>query len=143
MGYNVNFLDGLATLMNSRGIGVYKPTGVYVEPEKAITIGVTPMEPDRVFTMTTYPVIDTDLTTVTTGVQFRIRGDRDPRTAESMADDLYDLLHNRQHYMLGPIHVELSWRQSATWLGQDTDQRMERIENFYFRAERAAPNQIA
>lgn len=143
MTYNVDFLDGLASLMDAAGVGVYKPTGVYDPADKSITFGLTPLAPDMNFTITTYPVNDTDLTTVTTGVQFRIRGDRDPRTAEGMADDLYNLLHNRRHYKLGPISVELSWRQSAAWLGQDTDQRTERVENFYFHAERAAPHQIA
>lgn len=143
MSYNVDFLDGLGLMLHSRQIGVYRPTGTYSPGEVAITIGVTPDQPDRNITMTTYPVTDSDLTSVTTGVQFRLRGDRDPRTVERMADQIYDLLHGRQHYQLGQIHVELSWRQSATWLGQDSNQRMERIENLYFRAERAAPNQIA
>jgi hypothetical protein len=125
--YNVDFLDGLATLIQSAGIGTYRPTGVYLPGETAITIGVTPSEPDRNITITTYPIADSDLTTVTTGLQVRIRGGRDPREAEGIADQMYDLLHNKSHYKLG----------------QDTDQRMERAENFYFHAERAAPNQIA
>lgn len=143
MGYNVNFLDGLATLLHNAAVGTFRPTGVYLASETAITIGVTPSEPDKNITLTTYPVADSDLTTVTTGVQARIRGGRDPREAEGIADSMYDLLHNKRHYLLGTIHVEVSWRQSATWLGQDTDQRMERVENFYFHAERASPNQIA
>jgi hypothetical protein len=143
MGYNVDLLDGIANLIASAGVGTYRPTGAYQPNETAITIGVTPDRPDRNITLTTYPVEDTDLTTVITGLQCRIRAGRDPRDAEGIADDLYDLLHNKRHYRLGAIPVELSWRQSATWLGQDSDQRMERVENFYFRAERAAPNQIA
>lgn len=143
MGYNVDFLDGIAKMFQAFAIGVYRPSGVYLPDEVAITMAVTPAKPDKNITITTYPVEDTDLTTVITGLQCRIRSGRDPRVAEATADAIYDLLHNKRHYMLGPIHVELSWRQSATWLGQDSDQRMERVENFYFRAERAAPNQIA
>ncbi len=143
MGYNVDLFDGLASLIQQAGIGVYKPTGVYLPNEVAVTMAITPDKPDKNITVTTYPVEDTDLTTVITGVQFKLRAGRDPRVVEAAADSLYDLFHNKRHYRLGPIHVELSWRQSATWLGQDSDQRIERVENFYFRAERAAPNQIA
>lgn len=142
MGFNADIFDGLAKLIQTAGIATYRTTGVYTAGEIGITFGVTPDKPDRNITITTYPVTDTDLTTVTTGVQIRLRAGRDPRDVENLSDALYNLLHNRKHYRLNDVPVELSWRQSAAWLGQDSDQRMERVENFYMHAERAAPNQI-
>lgn len=142
MGFNSDIFDGLAKLLQSAGVAVYRPTGVYTAGETAITFGVTPDKPDRNITITTYPVADADLTTVTLGVQMRMRAGRDPRDLENLSDAVYDVLHNRRHFRLNNVHVELAWRQSAAWLGQDSDQRMERVENFYLHAERAAPNQI-
>lgn len=142
MGFNSDIFDGLAKLLQSANIAAYKPTGVYAANETAITFGVTPDKPDRNITITTYPVADADLTTVTLGVQFRMRAGRDPRDLENLSDSVYDLLHNKRHFQLNSVHVELAWRQSAAWLGQDSSQRMERVDNFYLHAERASPHQI-
>ena len=141
-GYNSNLLTGLATQLQTSGIGRFITGGVYDEGDTAITIGTQPAQPDRVITLMSYPVEDSDLGNVITGVQMKFRAGRDPRQVEDLSDSVYDLLHNKSGYRLGSIYVLLSWRQSATWFGQDTDQRVERVENYYLRAERPAPNSV-
>lgn len=139
-GYNTRLMTGLGQLLDSQGLGVFATTGTYSVTDWGVFIGVTPDKPDLAITMMTYPVEDTDLTSVITGVQFRLRGLRDPREIENMSDAIYDLLHMRQHYEINGIPVNLSWRQSGAWMGQDTNQRIERVENFYLRTEREAPH---
>lgn len=142
MGFNADLLVGLATLLRDGGQGQFSQDGSYADDRPGIYLGTDPGRLSETLTMNTYPVEDTDLTNVTVGVQMRLRGGRDPLRVSGRCDDLYDLLHNRQHYQLNGVHVNLSWRQSGTWVGQDSDQRMERVENFYFRAERPAPYKL-
>lgn len=141
-GYNSKLLTGFGQLLETEGLGVFATSGTYPDDVWGVFIGMTPDKPDRALTLMSYPVDDSDLTNVITGVQFRMRGGRDPREVENMSDAVYDLLHNRSHYTVNGIHIELSWRQSGAWMGQDANQRVERVENFYMHAERSALNQI-
>lgn len=140
-GYNASLLDGYGQLLDAAGVAAYATTGVYPADQAAIFIGITPDQPDSAVTLMTYPVDNNDLGNATTGLQIKIRG---PRTAVTgiidLSDAVYDLLHNRQHYEVNGVHVELSWHQSGAWMGQDDNQRVERVDNFYLRAERVAPN---
>ncbi|QNJ57623.1 tail terminator [Streptomyces phage Keanu] len=138
-GYNSRLLTGLGQLLDAEDLGVFATSGTYPEEGWAVFIGLTPDKPDRAITLMSYPVEDTDLTSVITGVQFRFRGGRDPREIENQSDAVYNLLHNKEHYALNGVSVNLSWRQSGAWMGQDTNQRIERVENFYLRTEREAP----
>ncbi len=141
-GYNSKLMTGLAQLIEDEGLGTFATSGTYPPDVWGLFIGLTPDQPDRACSLMSYPVADTDLTVVITGVQFRLRGTRDPREVENMSDALYDLLHNRSHYVVNGIHIELSWRQSGAWMGQDANQRVERVENFYLHADRSAPSKI-
>lgn len=138
-GYNSRLMTGLGQLLADNDLGVFSTSGAYPVDQWAIFIGLTPDKPDRAITLMSYPVEDIDLTSVITGVQFRFRAGRDPREIENQSDAVYDLLHNREHYRLGGVAVNLSWRQSGSWLGQDASQRIERVENFYLRTERESP----
>lgn len=141
-GYNSKLMTGLAELLAAEGLGTFATEGTYGVDDWGIFLGLTPDQPDRAITLMTYPVDDKDLTTVITGVQVRFRGRRDPREVENQCDAVYNLLHNKQHYYVNGIPIDLSWRQSGAWMGQDGNQRLERVENFYLHAERAAPNQL-
>lgn len=138
-GYNTRLMTGLGQLFSDGGLGVFATEGSYPPDGWAIFIGLTPDKPDKAITLMAYPVEDTDLTSTITGMQIRFRGGRDPREIENQSDAVYDLMHNRDHYQVGGISVNLSWRQSGAWLGQDTNQRIERVENYYLRTEREAP----
>lgn len=141
-GYNSKLMTGLAQLIQDEGLATFATTGTYPPEAWGLFIGLTPDQPDRACALMSYPVEDTDLAVVITGVQFRLRGSRDPREVENMSDALYDLFHNRSHYVVNGIHIELSWRQSGAWMGQDANQRVERVENFYLHADRSAPSKI-
>lgn len=139
-GYTSQLLDGLAQLIADEGLAVYRTDGTYAEGETAITFSVMPDAPDQVLCLTAYPVEDTDLTDATTGVQCRMRAGRDPRVLDGLADGLRDLLHNREHFTLGLVHVALCWRQSQAPMGQDAHGRMELSANYYARTIRDAPH---
>lgn len=140
MGYSSSLLDGLAQLLDGAGLGVYRPAGIYAEGERAIGFGRLPAAPDEVLWLTTYPVEDTDLPDVITGVQIRMRGGEDPLALEDLADDVRDLLHNRRHEVIGGVRVELMWRQSQAPMGQDEHGREELAANYYVRAQRPGPH---
>lgn len=141
-GYNSALMTGVGQLLEDEGLGVFSTEGPYGPDSWGVFFGLTPDQPDRAITLMTYPVEDTDLTSVITGLQIRLRGRRDPREVEDVSDAIYDLLHNKEHYTLGGVAVNLSWRQSGAWMGQDANQRIERVENFYLRTERDAPHLI-
>jgi len=133
-------LTGLGVELERAGLGVFATSGVYPADAWGLFLGLLPDQPDRAIAMNTYPVEDTDLTNVVTGVQFRFRAGRDPREVEDASDAVYDLLHMREHYTLGGVPVNLSWRQSGAWMGQDANRRVERVENFYLCTERESPH---
>lgn len=139
-GYTKQLLDGLAQLIADQGLATYRPDGVYAEGETGITFSVMPDTPDRVLCLTAYPVDDGPLADITTAVQARMRASRDPRDLDDLADDLRDLLHNREHFALGLIHVNAAWRQSQAPMGQDAHGRMELSANYYFRTVRPGPH---
>ncbi|MFJ6578369.1 minor capsid protein [Streptomyces sp. NPDC091368] len=138
-GYTTTLIDGLGRLIDDAGIAVWRPDGVISAGETGLYDAIVPPEPDRAVGMTAYPVEDTDLADAMTGVQLRIRAGRNPGDVNDLADAVFGLLHNRQHYELGGIHVALSWRQSQAWIGQDEHGRMELTSNYYFRTVRSGP----
>ncbi|MEU6168093.1 minor capsid protein [Streptomyces tanashiensis] len=141
-GYTTSLLEGLGVLIDGAGIAVWRPDGVIGPGETGLYSAIVPPEPDRAIGMTAYPVEDTDLTDAITGIQLRLRAGRNPGDVLDLSDALFDLLHNRQHYELGGIHVALSYRQSQAWIGQDEHGRMELTSNFYFRAVRSGSHLI-
>ncbi|SCK25593.1 MULTISPECIES: minor capsid protein [unclassified Streptomyces] len=141
MGYTTALLGGLAALIADAGLAVYRPDGIYTEADTIIvTFTVMPDEPDGAVCLTAYPVEDTGLTDVTTGIQIRMRSGRDPRQLDDLADGIRDLLHNRQGEVLGGVHVAVIWRQSQALMGQDVHGRQEISANYYARATRPSPH---
>lgn len=140
-GYNASLLNGYGQLLDTAGVASFSTSGVYAENLTAVFIGVTPDKPDNAVTLMTYPVDSNDHGNAITGLQVKFRGLRTSITGViELSDAVYDLLHNKQHYEVNGVHVELSWHQSGAWMGQDDNQRVERVDNFYLRAERVALN---
>lgn len=141
MAYTRDVLDGLAQLLADAGVGVYRPGGVYADGEviTAIGYGTRPEAPDRILWLNTYPVEDSDLTSVVTGVQVWCRAGPDPLDITDLADAVFAALHNRQRLNFGTTQVALIWRQSQALLGQDAHGRQELTANYYVRATRPAP----
>lgn len=140
MSYSNELTAGAAELIAAGGLALWRPTGIYTSGETGITVGVMPDAPDGIVCLTAYPVEDTDLTDAITAVQVRMRAGRDPRVVQQLADGVFDLLHNREHFALGTVRVALAWRQSQAWIGQDTHGRMELTANYYLRTTRPGPH---
>lgn len=138
MAYTSALTAGLAQLIAGAGLAIYRESGMYEPDEHGITVGVMPAEPDRAMAITPYPVDDNSLTDAITALQIRTRAGRDPRPLLDLSDGLFSLLHNREHFDVGGIHVALCWRQSEAWIGQDDHGRMERTANYYLRTTRGA-----
>lgn len=140
-GWTSQFLAGLAQYLHDNGIGVYRPTGAYTAGEIAITLQDIPPEPDRLITVSAYPVPSpAGMQDVTVGVQFRLRGTTDPFVCQDIYDAIYELLDGAANITLGDIKVsDVSWRSHAP-LGKDANLRWEASTNFYFAAMRRTPN---
>lgn len=136
MGHTRSLLEGLAGLMESAGLGVYRPDGVYEDGEVGIFLHRLPEAPDKAYALTPYPVQDTGLTDVIDGVQIRMRAGPDPREVSDMADAVRDLLHGRGDVVLGGVRVSLIWRQSQAPMGQDEHGREQIASNYYARSAR-------
>ncbi|WP_309029141.1 minor capsid protein [Streptomyces alfalfae] len=140
MGYTGDLLGGVAALMQSAGLAVFRPSGTYTPTELGITFGALPSTPNRAIAITAYPVEDTSFSDAVTALQIRIRGERDPRPVDDLADDLFDLLHGREQEWIGGVYVALIWRQSQAPLGPDEAGRMELAANYYARTTRPSPH---
>lgn len=140
MAYTSDLLAGLAQLIAGAGLGTYRPTGVYTSAETGITIAVVPEAPDRLICLTPYPVDDTGLTDVITGVQIRMRAGRNPTDVSDLADNVRDLFHNRRGFTAGAVLVTAMWRESQALLGQDEHGRIELASNYYVRGTRPGPH---
>lgn len=139
MGFSKDLLDGTAGLLDTGGVGAYRPNGPpFTAGETAIVLSSTPDAPDRVLCLTTYTVDDSDLTDAVMAVQVKMRAGTDPRGVLDLSDAVFDALHNRRSLIVGTTHVELMWRQSETSMGQDVHGRDTRSANYYAQLSRAA-----
>lgn len=134
--HDVDLLKGVAELLDAEGVGTYDETGVLPADATGIVLGKVPDGPDRLIGLTTYPVSDDDSTDSVTGIQARLRAGTDPTAVVQLANAVFDVLHNRRSYLLRGVWVEISWRQSQAWIGQDERGRMELTSNYYFRTVR-------
>ncbi|AQS70842.1 minor capsid protein [Streptomyces pactum] len=142
MSHDADLFTGVAELLDAEGVGAYDPGAVLPADVTGIRLGKVPDEPDRVLGLTPYPVADDDSTDSVTGIQARMRWGTDAAGLVQLADDVFNVLHNRRSYRLRGVWVEISWRNSQAWIGQDTRGRMELVGNYYFRTVRSGPHLI-
>lgn len=141
MTYTVDLLDGLARLLHSAGVGIYRTDGPYAADETAITIAALPPAPDHCICLAAYPVADSSvLTDTTTGIQVRTRAGADPREVDALDDQVHELLQGSGPHRFGAVPVQLVYRVSAASIGADSAGRWERTSNYYARAHRSAPH---
>lgn len=140
MSHDANLLRGVAELLHVEGVGVFDPDAVLPADSTGIVLGKVPDGPDRVLGLTPYPVADDDSTDSVTAVQARMRWGTDAAGLVTLADDVFTVLHNRRSYTVRGVWVEISWRNSQAWIGQDTRGRMELVGNYYFRTVRSGPH---
>ncbi|MEU7400010.1 minor capsid protein [Streptomyces sp. NPDC044948] len=140
MSHDADLFQGVAELLDAEGIGRYDPDAVLPADVTGIVLGKVPDGPDRVLGLTPYPVADDDSTDSVTGIQTRMRWGTDAAGLVGLADDVFTVLHARKDYQVRGVQVEISWRNSQAWIGQDTRGRMELVGNYYFRTVRTGPN---
>lgn len=134
--HDVDLLVGVAELLAAEDVGIYSPTGALPAAGTGIVLGRMPDGPDRVLGLTPYPVADDDSTDSVTGIQVRMRAGADPLAVVQLANDVFSALHNRLGWDARGVRVEISWRNSQAWIGQDSRGRLELTSNFYFRTVR-------
>ena len=97
----------------------------------------------RCIALSTYPVSDDyALSESTVGLQVRCRWEgADPRRTDRVADAVFDVLHGLQATTLSTgVHVISCARRSGVSLGQDTQKRWGRSDNYYLDVHRPSPN---
>lgn len=137
-GWTSRLLTGWAEDIAAAGLGVWRPTGVYQANETGIVIRAVPDSPDRLITLAAYP-LGTDLQGMADhqlAVQVRIRAGTDPRDCDDLADAIHDRYDSATGLRWGDIPIVQLWRQSYTSLGDDTNGRWSRSENYYIEAMR-------
>lgn len=136
-GWTSRLLTGLAEHLAAAGIATWRPDGKYQASEIGLVIRGIPQSPDRIITLAAYPVASIQgMADVTVGVQIRVRGTKDPRTAEDLADAIFDALDSAQGLRWRDVPVVQVYRQSYTSLGQDSAGRWELSSNYYVEAMR-------
>src|SRR5690606_12743052 len=130
-------LRGSAGPLARAAVGVYAETAPIPPDGTGIVLGRLPAGPGRVIGLASYPVADDDSTDSITGVQARMRAGTDPPAVLDLSDAVFDVLHNRRTWTARGVRVEISWRNSEAWIGQDASGRMERTANYYFRTIRS------
>ncbi|MFG2277515.1 minor capsid protein [Streptomyces asoensis] len=134
--HDADLLQGVAELLALEGIGLYSPTTALPADATGIVLGRVPDGPDRVIGLTPYPVADDDSTDSVTGIQARLRAGTNALDVVQLANDVFTALHNRRSYDAHGVRVEISWRNSQAWIGQDSRGREELTSNYYFRTVR-------
>lgn len=142
-GWTSRLLTGCAEHLAAAGVGMWRTTGIYQPAETGILIRSVPPTPDRIITLAAYPLGTTlqGMADHQTGIQIRIRGvPDDPRDCDDLADAIFDQLDGAYGLRWGGIPVVHIWRQSYTSLGQDSNRRWERSENYYLDTMRPTAN---
>ncbi len=135
----MNLVTGLAEHIAAAGVALWDPAGGYADTETrtCLMYRAVPLAPDRIISLGEYgPTADVDQADAVARVQARIRGDRDPRTVDGIADSLFDLLHGATRLYLGGVSVVQVRRISTAQLGPDENGRWERTDNYEFQAMR-------
>lgn len=111
------------------------------QPTGSVPILIDRYDGDGDYVVLTDYTVDDDpsLSEQTIGIQATIRsGSLD--VVKAISSDIYALLHGRWGGMLGTIRLVNASRSSGTNVGQDSNNRQGRIENYYARVHRPSPN---
>jgi hypothetical protein len=130
-----DMLDGLARMLDTAGVAVYRPSdgATYAADETAISFKDLPPDPDRVVVITP---ANTPATTpvITYGqriVQLRFRGTAVATDVDDLADAAFVVLHGAADLTFGSVHVTQILRFSSIPLGMDEqDRRWQRSDNY-------------
>lgn len=117
----------------------YVPNGP--QPEGSVPILIDRYDGEGAYVVLTEYTVDDDpsLSDSTAGIQVSIRSESLDEV-KGITSDLYALLHARWGGMLGPVRLVSAQRASGTNVGQDSNNRQGRTENYYLRVHRPSNN---
>jgi hypothetical protein len=135
--WTTDLLTAIAERLHAAGAGVWKPAGGYLSTDIAIVFGRLPSTPDRAIALAAYGAdqfaddpVNTD---GTQAVQARIRGTTDPRSADAIADAVFDALQGWQNPQAG---ILLCTRRINAPMGVDGNSRWERADSYHLLVNR-------
>jgi hypothetical protein len=126
-----NLLVGFAELFAASGFGTYTDQVTTAEP--LITVMNIPAMPDQLITLAIYGQVSQNAAIAVGVVPLQVRVRSRPNQwfdCVDMAESIFSMLHGKEGLMIGDIHCPLITRASFAPLGQDTNQRWERAENY-------------
>jgi hypothetical protein len=137
-GIQTNLLVGIATALQTAGLGTYNSSGVYTTVQTGIVFGTVPQGPDRIITLTPYGVADDPaLSDSVLGLQVRTRwGGANPSLVYDLDDLLFAYLHGRRGWTVNTgaaaVTIAQCLRNSGpASLGQDANLRWSLSSNYY------------
>lgn len=132
MGFQTDFLTGIAELLDTEDVGTWSPAGTYTPGQTGIFIDQLGTTPERAIGLILYQVQDSGSTDSIIGLQLRIRGSRNNRTdVKDTTDQAFNVLHDLKHIEIGGTPVVRVARQSGANLPRDGNNRQEATENYY------------
>lgn len=138
--FELAVLEGFAQTAVAGTVLWYHRTEAAPEGRVPIVLDITPESPDDVVTLRDYTVMDSpNLSDSVLGVQVDIRS-ADRAKVRAIMDALFNTFHGRQAGMLGDVRLVMAVRSSGTWLGQDSNNRLQRTENYYLTVHRPSAN---
>ncbi len=140
MGWTTDLLTGLAVYLDAQDVATWRADGsAYTAGETGIVLRDIPDSPNRLITITTYPLEHLrGMQDLLIGVQIRVRGlPRQPADCDDLADRIFEELDSIGHTRWGGVEIVDCYRQSHASLGADGQHRWSRSENYYVDAMRA------
>lgn len=137
--YENDITTAVAELLAARGVGEWRPNGVYnAGALPAIFVQVTPDIPRDVITLSPYPVqAGMDPNDSVLGLQVRTRTEgRDPRRTNDLDGAVYEVLHGARGLSLSGYRITKILFQSGASMGQDGSERWGRSANYYITGPR-------
>ena len=149
-GFETRLLKGVCSALADQIQSAPVPTLYYEDdtqpyPDDGQTIiarGIYPQRAGGSVTVNVYPVDDTPLGDDILGIQIAI-WHPDIDSLNDLASWVFDTLHDLWGATLGDVKVVSGSRSSGANLGQDSNGRQGRTENYYLTVLRPSPNQSA
>ncbi len=135
--YSATYDPDLIDAAGEQGSYVPNPT----QPDGTVPILVDRYDGDGPYIVLTDYTVDDDptLSDSTLGIQASLRAEG-LDVVKGMSSDLFALVHGRWGGMLGPVRLVSAQRASGTNVGQDSNNRQGRVENYYLRVHRPSTN---
>lgn len=134
MSSTADLLHGLAQMLADAGVVTYNADGTpYTSGQTGVLFKDMAPDPDRIVVLSPFNA-NSDQPLITLGrqpVQVRCRGNADPLDVDTLADDVFTVLHGATNLTFGSVHVVQILRVNSIPLGVDEQSlRWERSDNY-------------